>query len=134
LRTPGRVLGVVVVILALGCATRGDWISETLTLVDLSGTWEGTVTAAPAHGRTTRTIRLVLKQTGARVTGELDGGWTGWLRAPVEGVVSGEAFTFRGAEIQGEMTVSGVEMKGRADGYYCPCTIVLDRVGDARER
>src|SRR5262245_2945080 len=32
---------VVLALLSLGCA-RGDWISETVQLVDATGTWEGT--------------------------------------------------------------------------------------------
>jgi hypothetical protein len=39
MRWTGRFL-VVLGVLSLGCA-RGDWTTETLTLVDVTGTWEG---------------------------------------------------------------------------------------------
>jgi len=33
---------IVLTLLSLGCA-RGDWTTETLTLVDVTGAWEGPV-------------------------------------------------------------------------------------------
>jgi len=39
LRFTGRLL-LILALSSLGCA-RGDWTTETLTLVDLTGTWEG---------------------------------------------------------------------------------------------
>jgi hypothetical protein len=66
----------VLTLLSLGCA-RGDWISETLTLVDVTGTWEGPFhpvrgglsTATPGEWRT----RWVLTQKGGKVKGDVQG-------------------------------------------------------------
>jgi hypothetical protein len=130
----GRFLIVLIAILAVGCAPKSDWVSETLTLVDISGTWEGTLTGGQAHNRSIRSTRLVLKQRGARVTGVLQGSSEGWTYGPVEGVVNGDVFAFRTPALHGEATVNEAEMRGRADGFYCPCTIVLRRVGSETER
>jgi hypothetical protein len=131
----GRLLIVLAMCLAFGCAPRGDWISETLTLADFSGTWEGTLTGGSIHNRVIRSIRMVLKQSGARVTGELVGGGSeGWQRGPIEGVVNGDMFVFRTQEFNGEASVNAAEMRGRADGhFYCPCFLFLRRVGDGGE-
>jgi hypothetical protein len=130
----GRCLVVLVATLTVGCAPRGDWISETLTLVDFSGTWEGTLTGGSIHNRVIRSVRVVLKQSGARVTGELIGGSEGWQRGPIEGVVNGDVFVFRTQEFNGEASVNATEMRGRADGhFYCPCILFLRRVADGRE-
>ena len=70
---------------SLGCA-RGDWIGETLTLVDVTGTWEGEgmLTQPPASGA----LRLVLRQRGAKVTGDIQGVRGG--PQPIDGEVNGE--------------------------------------------
>ena len=130
MRRTGCLLIVLGAILSFGCAPRGDWISETLTLVDVSGTWEGTIQGTKFQG--TRSIRLVLRQRGTRVTGEAEGG--GELLGVgrnVEGLVNGDAFTFQAAGFRGEATVDGVQMNGQASGgsWACPCFIVLRRVG-----
>jgi hypothetical protein len=83
-----------VAIAGLGCASRGDWISETLTLMDVSGTWGGTVgSVARIRGQgPLRSIRLVLKQRRARVVGDMEA-WGG--QHSVEGLVNGDVFSFQ---------------------------------------
>jgi hypothetical protein len=121
-----------VVILDVGCA-RSDWITRTLTLVDVTGTWEGTfLVGSTAGGSQERTTRWVLQQTGGKVRGNVqrpDGGSLG----AVEGLVNGEVFSWQvtgpllsrpsgtslGGSHRGEATVNGDEMSGRADGQGC---------------
>jgi len=138
----GRFLLVLVAILAFGCAPRGDWISQTLTLVDVSGTWEGTIWGQGAGtGQMARSIRLVLRQRGTRVTGEVDGGaaFFGVGSRNVDGVVNGDVFTFQVATFRGQATVDGAEMNAQGTGgagifgAACPCSIVLRRVGKSSE-
>jgi hypothetical protein len=136
MRRTGCFLIVLGAILSFGCATRGDWISETLTLVDVSGTWEGTIRGTMG-GATGRSIRLVLRQRGARVTGDVDGGGTffGVGGTNVDGQVNGDVFTFRVASFRGEVTIDGAEMSGQGTGgsgsagSQCPCFFVLRRIG-----
>jgi len=121
-------------ILSFGCAPRGDWISETLTLVDVSGTWEGTIRYTRLT-QTQRSIRLTLRQSGARVTGEMDGGSRELTYGKIQGRVNGDVFTFEATGIRGEATVDGAEMSGQAGGSQCPCFIVLRRAGrDGNDR
>jgi hypothetical protein len=128
MRWTGRLLIVLAAILSFGCASRGDWISETLTLVDVSGRWEGTIlTTRLTH--TQRAIRMVLQQRGAKVTGEMAGGGAEFSFGKIEGLVNGDVFTFQARGIQGEATVDGAEMNGRASGDRCPCSIALRRTG-----
>jgi hypothetical protein len=133
MRWTGKFL-IVLALSSLGCA-RGDWISETLTLVDVTGTWEGPFRFQ--MGSVERTTRWVLQQKGAKVRGEvqrLDGTPLG----PVEGLVNGEVFSWTltgpigpvpGRSFHGEAPVNGDELNGRAHGTGCPCTFVLHRVG-----
>jgi len=129
---------IVLALLSLGCA-RGDWISETMTLVDVTGTWDGTINRS--LGGSDRTICWVLLQNGPKVTGEVQ-----WLDgAPVgsiEGRVNGETFSWSmsgpfvrlstsdapSSTYRGEATVNSDELRGRADGVNCPCTFLLRRV------
>jgi hypothetical protein len=124
-------------LVSLGCAKR-DW-TETLTLVDVTGTWDGTVVSrsygCPPGGCTARAVQLVLRQRGASVTGEMTGPTAvGFGGGAVEGVISGELFLFKLGKFRGEASVSGDDMSGRVDGTnlpLCPCTISLHRVGAA---
>jgi hypothetical protein len=136
---------IVLALLSLGCARR-DWISETLTLVDVTGTWEGPFGFVGAYGAKLggeQTIRLILKQSGAKVKGEVQG-LDGASMASIEGTVNGDVFSWQmigpftkvGFErnpairsYSGETPVNGDEMQGVANGYFCPCTFVLRRVG-----
>jgi hypothetical protein len=144
MRWTGKFL-IVLALSSLGCA-RGDWISETLTLVDVTGTWEGPVRFQMESVE--RTTRWVLQQKGAKVRGEvqrLDGTSLG----SVEGLVNGEAFSwtligpfvsmFGGGNLpnrswHGEATVNSDELGGRAAGPGCPCTVLLHRVGSGAIR
>jgi hypothetical protein len=119
MRRTGYFLIVVIAILDFGCASRGDWISEMLTLVDVSGTWEGTI-EPNKFGQGSRSIRLVLLQRGARVTGvaEAEGNVLGVGGRSVDGFVNGDSFTFHVAAFRGEARVDGAEMKGQGSGGY----------------
>jgi hypothetical protein len=135
MRWTGKFL-IVLALSSLGCA-RGDWISETLTLVDVTGTWEG-----PFRGwGVDRTIRWVLQQKGAKVRGEVQG-LDGTPLGSVEGLVNGEVFSwsatgkllfgwYSNVTYHGEATVNSDELNGRATGQGCPCTFILHRVGSA---
>src|SRR5215468_9277076 len=65
-----RRLLTVLTLLSLGCA-RGDWTTETLTLVDVTGTWEGSFRFS--IGPIGRPMRWVLQQKGGKVKGEVRG-------------------------------------------------------------
>jgi hypothetical protein len=65
-----RWTGLLLIVLALvGCA-RGDWINETLTLVDVTGTWEGAFQFQGMTRGLERNTRWVLQQKGGKVRGE----------------------------------------------------------------
>ena len=133
-----RWTGPLLIVLAfssLGCA-RGDWTTETLTLVDVTGTWEGTVRTNNLE----RTTQWALQQKGGKVRGELQG-LDGAPRGSIEGLVNGEVFSWRltgqfvplpggsapSRSYRGETTITLDEMSGRADGPGCPCTVRLRR-------
>src|SRR5262245_38164493 len=143
MRWTGKFL-IVLALSSLGCA-RGDWISETLTLVDVTGTWEGPFRFNIF--KVERTTRWVLQQNGAKVMGEVqrpDGTPVG----SVEGLVNGEVFSWNvtGTFVSpaqgnaphslyhGEATVNSDEMNGHAAGPNCPCAVVLQRVESGATR
>ena len=132
---------IVLALLSLGCV-RGDWINETLTLVDVTGTWEG-VFRTPGYERT---IRWVLQQKGGKVRGEaqtLDGVSVG----SIEGLVKGDVFSWQltgpfvpiynytaSRSYRGDAAITLDEMRGQADGPGCRCSYVLRRAApDARQ-
>jgi len=121
----------------VGCA-RGDWTTETLTLVDVTGRWEGVFrTSSPALERTTQ---WALQQKGGKVRGEVQG-TDGVPLGSIEGLVNGELLSWQltgqfvrlpggnapSRSYRGEATITLDEMTGRADGFGCPCTIRLRR-------
>jgi len=129
---------IVLTLLSLGCA-RGDW-TDTLTLVNVTGTWEG-LFRVDAY-RMERTIRWVIQQKGAKVTGEVQGA-DGQPIGSIEGLVNGEVFRWRltgpfislnsmgytsSRSYGGETTIINDEMNGRVDGQGCPCSLLLRRV------
>jgi hypothetical protein len=136
MRWTGHLL-IVLALLIVGCA-RGDWINQTLTLVDVTGTWEGLFQFQEPTRGVERTTRWVLQQKGGKVRGEVQGR-DGTPLGSVEGLVNGEVFSWRltgqffrptpGASYRGEATITIDEMSGRADGPNCPCTFLLRRVG-----
>ena len=141
-----RWTGLLLIVLALvivGCA-RGDWTTETLTLVDVSGTWEGRFrwTRGGAGGLAVgeRRITLILQQKGQKVRGDAQG-LDGARLGTVEGLVNGEMFSWQltGALTPGRDSPASVyrgvftidnsdELSDRADGPGCPCPFVLRRV------
>jgi hypothetical protein len=141
MRWTGKLL-IVLALSSLGCA-RGDWISETQTLVDVTGTWEGPFRNLSFE----RTMRWVLQQKGAKVRGEVQG-LDGTPLGSVEGLVNGEVFSWTvtgpflpayggnvpSRLVHGEATVNGDELNGRFSGAGCPCTLFLYRVGSGAIR
>ena len=144
-RWTGQLL-IVLALSSLGCA-RGDWINETLTLIDVTGTWEGVFTGRTVSGGPgyERRMRWVLQQNGQKVRGEVQGA-DGAPSASIDGQVNGETFNWQvtgpflsrpsGASssqsYSGEATINTDEMNGRANGVGCPCTFLLRRVKEAR--
>src|SRR5262245_16594352 len=142
MRWTGQLL-IVLALSVLGCA-RGDWTTETLTLVDISSTWEGRFRWGSRAGGLAvdeRTIMFVLQQKGQKVRGEAQG-LDGARLGTVEGLVNGEVFSWRltgaltpgrdspASAYRGVSTVdSSDELSGQADGPGCPCSFVLRRVG-----
>lgn len=55
----------VLALFSLGCA-RGDWTTETLTLVDVTGTWEGAFQFQGMTRGLERNTRWVLQQKGVQ--------------------------------------------------------------------
>jgi len=143
MRWTGRLL-IVLAILIVGCA-RGDWIDQTLTLVDVTGTWEGPFRLGVGNvGGYERKTRWVLQQTGEKVRGKVQGP-DGAPLGSVAGLVNGEVFSWQltgqffrwapGTSYRGQATITVDEMNGRADGPNCPCAVVLRRAAsDAREK
>ena len=144
MRWTGHLL-IVLALLIAGCA-RGDWINQTLTLVDVTGTWEGPFQFQEPTRGVERTARWVLQQKGGKVRGEAQGR-DGTPLGSIEGLVNGEVFSWRltgqfvpfpagnapSRSYRGEATITLDEMSGRADGPNCPCTVLLRRAGsDAR--
>ena len=140
MRWTGQLL-IVLALSSLGCA-RGDWTSETLTLVDVTGRWEGQFIFRGAGGASNeRTITLVLLQKGPKVKGEIQAS-DGASMGSIEGQVKGETFSWQligplfktpmgnapSRSYRVETTVNSDELTGHADGQYCPCTVVLRRV------
>ena len=122
---PAWVVIGVALVFASGCATA-DWIDRTLVTVDVTGVWEGTQT--PTTQKSTELpIELVLEQKGAKVSGELKGvrnlqGVSSPTTIPIEGTVSGDRFSFHGANagpmMQVVLQVKGDEMTGEGQGLF----------------
>jgi len=141
MRWTGRFL-IVLTLFGLGCAP-GDWTTKTLTLVDVTGTWEGPfrfIFAGGPQNEKTMMIRFVLQQNGPKVRGQVLA-TDGTSMGSIEGLVNGEVFNWHSTGqfiglrptgqptlFRGEATVKSDEMGGRADGNVCPCTFALRRV------
>jgi len=90
-----RAFVIVLTLLSLGCA-RGDWTTETLTLVDVTGTWKGQFRLDGPNARgTERPTRWVLQQKGGKVRGQVQGP-DGVSVGSIEGLVNGEVFNLAG--------------------------------------
>jgi len=139
-----RWIGQLLIVLALsslGCA-RGDWTTETLTLADVTGTWEGMFILRGLSSGYERSTRWILQQNGQKVRGEVQGPDQAPI-ASIEGQLNGEIFDWHltgpfvrvpelntsSKSYRGAATVNSDEMSGRADGPLCPCTFLLRRVG-----
>ena len=119
-------LGVITVVcvLASGCAQqKPDWIDRTLVTVDVTGVWEGTITAPASN----LAIELDVKQEGAKVTGEIKGfrNFDGNRVPPIPivGTVSGDTFSFHEASgarqrLSVQVQVNGDDMTGSGSGNY----------------
>jgi hypothetical protein len=116
-----RLLIAAALLLGSGCAKQ-DWIDRTLVTVDVTGTWEGSVSGVPGYG-SPRDLLFELVQQGATVKGFMrlpSGGSSsaaGYSRVnpgPIDGTVAGDALRFRltNSSLEGELTVSGDEMNG----------------------
>jgi hypothetical protein len=116
--TIGRLAAVTILLLAVGCA-RSDWIESTLVTADVTGDWRGEWTQPHFAGA----MRLILKQEGSRITGDLVS-FTGALDANyvgrVEGTINGDVVALTSARLRMELTVNGDELSGegsRASGH-----------------
>jgi hypothetical protein len=100
---------------ASGCA-KTDWIDRTLVTVDVTGTWYGRSAGGVGAGQ--RDVFLELKQEGSRVSGSMRTAPFG--SGPIDGTVAGDVFRFKNSTggVEGEVTVSGDEMIGRASLFY----------------
>ena len=114
-----------------GCA-RTDWIDRTLVTVDVTGVWTVSVqgTGLPSVG-----FQFELEQQGSMVKGFVRGdsrglGCQGSNVGPIDGTVAGDLFRFRDSRgcIEGELTVSGDEMEGRASNFSGTRPLSLRRV------
>src|SRR6266511_1530509 len=99
--------------LSAGCA-RTDWIDRTLVTVDVTGSWYGNT---PGNA-----IQLELDQQGSTVKGfiQFPGGIGQpagrYQPGPIDGTVAGDVFRLKDSRgsVEGELTVNGDEMSGRA--------------------
>ena len=116
MRVVTRVLIVAALAFGSGCV-QTDWIDRTLVTVDVTGTWYGRL-----QGGSSPEVLFDLEQQGStvkgfmRVTSETGGGQAGAKSGPIDGTVAGDVFRFRqtNGRMEGELTVSGDEMNGRA--------------------
>jgi len=114
--------------LGSGCA-RSDWIDRTLVTVDVTGTWYGRFPGTGILGD----VFLELEQQGATVKGFMRTGGPGYggvTSGPIDGTVAGDVFRFKDkrGNLDGELTVSGDEMNGRASMSMGIRSISLRRV------
>jgi hypothetical protein len=105
---PRSSIGAIAIALALlaGCAGQATPRSSGPP-ADVAGIWHGTY-YNPSGLITSSTIRLVLEQTGNKVTGRAEPG------GDLEGSVDGNSFSYRYTSLRGggDLTVNGDEMKG----------------------
>jgi hypothetical protein len=128
MRVITRVLIAATLAFGLGCAQK-DWIDRTLVTVDVTGTWER------VGGAGDGVFQFVLEQQGSVVKGFAGGdsrglGCQNLAMGSIEGTVAGDVFYFRDSRgcIQGELTVRGDEMDGRASTYAGSRRFSLRRV------
>jgi hypothetical protein len=110
MRQPSVVMLAMLCVLIAGCASSSPGPTSTAP-VDVTGTWQGTF-RSPAGVVPVGSISLILQQTGTRVTGTASPG------GDLEGVVDGNSFSYRFANLRGggDVTVNGDEMTGYSGG------------------
>jgi hypothetical protein len=114
-----------------GCA-KTDWIDRTLVTVDVTGSWYGSVETVQTAGGAPD-LFFELEQQGSTVkgfvrfsTGAAVAAYARVVPGPIEGTVAGDVFRFRQTtgSLEGELTVSGDEMRGRVSlGTSRPCSL-----------
>jgi hypothetical protein len=111
MKTIAGVLIAAALAFGFGCA-RSDWIDRTLVTVDVTGTWQGKFLAPGV----TPDIWFELEQQGSTVKGFIRSSGPGSASGPIDGTVAGDVFRFKDkrGNLDGELTVSGDEMNGRA--------------------
>jgi hypothetical protein len=114
MRTIAGLLLTALLTMSTGCA-RTDWIDRTLVTVDVTGTWSGRWAGSSPE------LLFELEQQGSTVKGFMrytagSSAYVGARSGPIEGTVAGDVFHFRqtAGNVEGELTVSGDEMNGRA--------------------
>jgi hypothetical protein len=112
-------LGLLVVVFA-GCASSESSKMAAMPSANVNGTWTGSL----ALGASTYT--LVLKQTGANVTGTLSGANVN--DGPIEGVVEGNTVRLWRAGGQGIFTPSLFVKGDQITGIVRETTLTLQRV------
>ena len=111
----GRML-ISVLLVAAGCA-RPDWIESTLVTVDVTGAWTGSYDVGGNAGP----IKFNLKQSGSRVTGDMNiSGTNRQSGGPVEGMLNGDVLSLRNIATSAtfDVIVKGDEMTGSISGRY----------------
>lgn len=98
-----------------GCARR-DWVSDMLTLADVTGTWTGSYVCDSRSMGVGVEFRATFRQSGSRVTGTISSASTRPGRIELEGVVNGDVLSFTGRSLSVEATVDGDEMSGVLTG------------------
>ena len=134
MRTIAGLLLATVLTMSAGCA-KTDWIDRTLVTVDVTGVWEGSVGGIGGTGSSYGVFQFELEQQGSTVKGLTRGysrgvGCQGTDVGPIEGTVAGDVFRFRDSRgcIEGELTVSGDEMDGKASTFAGSRPFSLRRV------
>ena len=106
----------VLLLLAGGCAQKGDWIAGTLVTVDVSGTWRGRLEPGPPGGFAADAT-LTLEQRGQKVAGVLllQGAQQVSPSSRIEGSVRGDVLSLATLDgrVSAELIVAGDEMSGR---------------------
>ena len=127
MKTIAGLLLATLVAMSAGCAQK-DWIDRTLVTVDVTGTWYGN--AGGVGGGIRREFLFELKQEGSKVTGSMRTRPFGSVGVAIDGTVAGDVFRFKDSKgsVEGELTVSGDEMNGRASFYSGGGPISLRRV------
>jgi hypothetical protein len=104
-----------------GCAGR-DWVSDMLTLADVSGTWTGSYVCDSRSSGIANQFDVTFRQSGSRVTGVVK--WAslraGRIELELEGVVNGDVLSFTGRSVSVQATVDGDDMAGVLTGT-APC-------------